>query len=59
MEGNTELLSVNLISEHVYVIRDQQVMLDNDLAEIYGYELKAMNQQVKRNIERFPEMLLT
>ena len=30
-------------------------MLDSDLAEIYGYELKAMNQQVKRNIERFPE----
>ncbi|MBQ2578893.1 MAG: ORF6N domain-containing protein, partial [Lachnospiraceae bacterium] len=31
------------------------VMLDSDLADIYGYELKAMNQQVKRNIERFPE----
>jgi len=30
-------------------------MLDSDLADIYGYELKAMNQQVKRNIERFPE----
>lgn len=30
-------------------------MLDSDLAEIYGYELKAMNQQVKRNLERFPE----
>lgn len=28
---------------------------DSDLADIYGYELKAMNQQVKRNIERFPE----
>lgn len=30
-------------------------MLDSDLAERYGYELRAMNQQVKRNIERFPE----
>lgn len=30
-------------------------MLDSDLSDIYGYELKAMNQQVKRNIERFPE----
>lgn len=39
----------------VYTIRGQQVMLDSDLAHIYGYELKAMNQQVKRNIERFPE----
>ena len=33
----------------------QQVMLDKDLAEIYGYEVKKLNQQVKRNIERFPE----
>lgn len=37
------------------MIRGQQVMLDSDLAAIYGYELKAMNQQVKRNIERFPD----
>ncbi len=39
----------------VYSIRGQQVMLDSDLAMIYGYEVKALNQQVKRNIERFPE----
>lgn len=39
----------------VYTIRGQQVMLDSNLADLYGYELKAMNQQVKRNIERFPE----
>ena len=30
-------------------------MLDSDLAELYGYDVKAMNQQVKRNIQRFPE----
>ena len=39
----------------IYTIRGEQVMIDSDLADIYGYELKAMNQQVKRNIERFPE----
>jgi phage regulator Rha-like protein len=38
----------------IYEIREQKVMLDSDLAELYGVELKAMNQAVKRNIERFP-----
>ena len=55
MEETKEFLTVESIRNCVYVIRGQQVMLDQDLAEIYGYELKAMNQQVKRNIERFPE----
>lgn len=54
--GETKgLLTVEIIRKCVYIIRGQQVMLDSDLASIYGYELKAMNQQVKRNIERFPE----
>ena len=39
----------------VYVIHNQQVMLDFDLAVLYGYEVRALNQQVKRNIARFPE----
>lgn len=55
MKDTTELLTVELIRDCVYMIRGQQVMLDSDLANIYGYEVKAMNQQVKRNIERFPE----
>ena len=55
MENTAELLTVEMIRSCVYIIRGQQVMLDSDLAAIYGYELKAMNQQVKRNIERFPE----
>ena len=42
------------IQESVYHIRGQEVMLDKDLAEIYGYSVKAFNQQVKRNISRFP-----
>ena len=55
MAENTELMTVDNIFNRVYVIRGQQVMLDYDLAEIYGYEVKALNQQVKRNIDRFPE----
>lgn len=43
------------IKNQIYVIRGQQVMLDSDLADLYGYEVKTMNQQVKRNIDRFPE----
>ena len=55
MEAQVELMTVDNIYNRVYVIRGQQVMLDCDLAEIYGYEVKALNQQVKRNIARFPE----
>ena len=39
----------------IRVIRGQQVMLDRDLAELYGVETRRLNEQVKRNIERFPE----
>lgn len=55
MEQKTELMEMNNIQKKVYVIRGQQVMLDFDLAEIYGYEVKKLNQQVKRNSTRFPE----
>jgi hypothetical protein len=39
----------------IYVIRDQKVMLDKDLAELYEVETKVLNQAVKRNISRFPD----
>ena len=55
MEEKTALMTVDNICNRVYVIRGQQVMLDYDLAEIYGYEVKNLNQQVKRNVVRFPE----
>ncbi len=55
MEENTEIMTVDSIRNKVYVIRGQQVMLDQDLADIYGYEVKRLNEQVKRNIARFPE----
>ncbi len=55
MAENTEVMTLDNISRRVYVIRGQQVMLDQDLAEIYGYEVKRLNEQVKNNISRFPE----
>lgn len=55
MKENTEVMTIDSISNRVYIIRGQQVMLDYDLAEIYGYEVKRLNEQVKNNILRFPE----
>ena len=54
-EKNSKVITVEGISSRVYYLRGQQVMLDYDLAEIYGYEVKRLNEQVKRNIARFPE----
>ncbi len=50
-------MSTNLekIEKMIYVIRGQRVMLDSDLAELYGVETKRLIEQVKRNSERFPE----
>ena len=45
---------VNNIESLIKVIRGQQVMLDKDLAMLYGVEAKVLNQAVKRNVERFP-----
>ncbi len=43
------------IENMIYIIRGQRVMLDSDLAKLYGVETKALNQAVKRNLDRFPE----
>ena len=54
-----ETITIELTEENIgfliYEIRGQKVMLDFDLARIYGYTTKAFNQQVKNNIEKFPE----
>ena len=54
-----ELEAIELTQENIesmiYVIRNQKVMLDFDLAKIYGYETKMFNRQVNRNIEKFPK----
>ncbi|MDH5721164.1 MAG: ORF6N domain-containing protein [Spirochaetia bacterium] len=45
----------NIIAKKILAIRGRRVMLDRDLAVMYGVETKVLNQSVKRNIERFPE----
>lgn len=46
---------LEVIQSKIYEIRGQRVMLDRDLAEMYGVETRVLNQAVKRNIERFPK----
>ena len=52
---NTSLVPIERIQKCIYVIRGRKVMLDSDLAELYGVETKVLNQAVKRNIGRFPD----
>lgn len=47
---------LQIIQNKIYEIRGQKVMLDRDLAEMYGVETRALNQAVKRNAERFPRI---
>jgi hypothetical protein len=49
------LISEETISNKIYFIRNQKVMLDRDLALLYGIETKVLKQAVKRNVSRFPE----
>ncbi len=48
------MLPTLIIQQKIYVIRGEQVMLDYDLAEMYGMETKRLKEAVKRNINRFP-----
>ena len=50
MEGTKELITTDEIRNKVYIIRGQQVMLDRDLAEIYGYEVKKVKSTGKKKI---------
>ena len=52
---NNEEITQILVQSKIFLIRGKQVMIDRDLAELYGVETKVINQAVKRNIERFPE----
>jgi len=51
----SDAVSVETIAGKIYLIRGTKVMLDRDLAELYGVETKRLKEQVRRNIERFPE----
>ncbi len=53
MSENSEIPAVD-IQDQIYTIHDMQVMIDEDLALLYGVETKRLNEQVKRNINRFP-----
>lgn len=57
MDKKDEIMLVNQesLTEKIYIIRGQKVMLDFELAEIYGYETKRFNEQVKNNIEKFDD----
>lgn len=57
MSGETNGLLVpdEIIMNKIYYIRGQKVMLDSDLAELYGVETRRLNEQVARNADRFPE----
>jgi len=51
----TTPFSDEIVINRIYLIRGENVMLDNDLAELFGVETKRLNEQVKRNPDRFPE----
>lgn len=52
---DTQIATQSNIETKILVLRKQQVMIDRDLAELYGVETKVLNQAVKRNLERFPD----
>jgi hypothetical protein len=54
MADNKALVPVERIERLIYLIRGQKVMLDSDLAEIYGVTTRRLNEQVRRNLDRFP-----
>src|SRR5215210_5442902 len=49
-----EIIPVERIANHILFLRGQKVLLDRDLAALYGVETRALNQAVNRNSERFP-----
>jgi len=52
------ILSDEIITSKIYLIRDKKVMLDHDLAKLYKVETKVLKQAVRRNIKRFPKDLM-
>ena len=54
MSKNESLIPIERIEQKIYVIRGERVILDSDLAAVYGVETKVLNQSVRRNLKRFP-----
>jgi len=55
VRGEKALVPIEMIEGKILLIRSQKVMLDRDLARLYGVETRALNQAVRRNIDRFPK----
>ena len=55
MKKEELLVPDEIVISKIYYIREQKVMLDSDLAELYGIDTRRLNEQVNRNIDRFPE----
>ena len=53
--AKSEIIPIEPIASSIYLVRGQQVMIDSDLAALYGIETKVFNQAVRRNFTRFPE----
>lgn len=53
----TNIVRQDIIEKKIFLIRDMNVMLDSDLAELYGVKTKSLNLAVKRNIDRFPRKI--
>ena len=54
MSKTIQAIPIERLQRHIFIIRDIKVMLSSDLADLYGVEVKVLNQAVKRNKERFP-----
>ena len=54
-KNDSLILPDEVVMTKIFVVRGQKVMIDRDLAELYGVETRVLKQAVKRNIERFPE----
>lgn len=52
---NDDLVPLETITQQIYLLRGQKVLLDADLAALYGVETRRLNEQVRRNIQRFPQ----
>lgn len=55
MSGFFPSVSVESITSRIFLVRGQKIMLDSDLAELYGVPTSRLNEQVRRNIDRFPD----
>jgi phage regulator Rha-like protein len=54
-QSDQELIPIEIIESRIFIIRGLRVMLDRDLAELYGVETRVLNQAVSRNSDRFPD----